>query len=626
VAHAAGGPERTLDYAYDALRRVAQLTDSDGGVTRQSYDAAGNLIGIVRPNGVTSTLAYDARNRVQSIVHRAAGGAVLLAETYTRNAAGDIAAIDREDGSRVVVAYDNLRRVTEETAYAAGGALVSRSVHQYDAAGNRTRAGDASDPSTYVYDAGGRLLSGAGIDYEYDAAGRRVAARWRDGGGDRVVRYRWTSQDRLAGFEDQSGGQWSYAYDASGLRMRKSGPGGDASFLVDREHPSGFAQLLRATGAAHAQTFDWMDGLATVREDGAPQMPLADALGSVRALTGPSGQVTDTFAYDAWGRAIKRTGGAAALHRFAGEVFDSESQHVYLRARYYDPRTGTFLSRDPLLPPLDSTQAANPYLYAVANPVNRRDPSGLETIAELSVSQTIQSTLDKTRLAANTRKALARTWDTATDLWRLSGGYMGIQAVAESLSTGGRRAARWFGVGGIARVALDAFAAGLGEGANAAVSTLATAGMAKIAFDMLGARNVEIHVQGYGVLLAGSLDEAQTQIRTDSRADTACARGGLAYAARPSNAIAICRGALAMPQMPDVSTLTVPGRASLPGILLHEYAHLSLNVPDYRYGCKPEGVRRLITALGAPNERGLVNPDNYRCWAEDTQVGALALP
>ena len=31
-----------------------------------------------------------------------------------------------------------------------------------------------------IYDASGRLLSGRGVDYEYDATGRRTAARWAD--------------------------------------------------------------------------------------------------------------------------------------------------------------------------------------------------------------------------------------------------------------------------------------------------------------------------------------------------------------------------------------------------------------------------------------------------------------
>lgn len=60
------------------------------------------------------------------------------------------------------------------------------------------------------------------------------------------------------------------------------------------------------------------------------------------------------------------------LLRYAGQYFDTESGLYYLRARYYEPATGQFLSRNPVM---TITQAA--YGYAGNNPLNRVDPSGL---------------------------------------------------------------------------------------------------------------------------------------------------------------------------------------------------------------------------------------------------------
>jgi RHS repeat-associated protein len=49
----------------------------------------------------------------------------------------------------------------------------------------------------------------------------------------------------------------------------------------------------------------------------------------------------------------------------------------YLRARYYDPSTGRFLSRDPLVGQLGLPQTQNRYPYVMGNPVSRLDPLGL---------------------------------------------------------------------------------------------------------------------------------------------------------------------------------------------------------------------------------------------------------
>lgn len=57
---------------------------------------------------------------------------------------------------------------------------------------------------------------------------------------------------------------------------------------------------------------------------------------------------------------------------FAGQHIDPETGLQYLRARYYDPATGQFLTLDPI-----ETLTREPYGYAHNNPLNATDPSGL---------------------------------------------------------------------------------------------------------------------------------------------------------------------------------------------------------------------------------------------------------
>ena len=61
-------------------------------------------------------------------------------------------------------------------------------------------------------------------------------------------------------------------------------------------------------------------------------------------------------------------------YAFAGQASDKSIALQYNRARFFDPETGTFLSKDPI-----SIQGGlNQYLYCFANPVNLVDPLGLE--------------------------------------------------------------------------------------------------------------------------------------------------------------------------------------------------------------------------------------------------------
>jgi RHS repeat-associated protein len=64
--------------------------------------------------------------------------------------------------------------------------------------------------------------------------------------------------------------------------------------------------------------------------------------------------------------------GTAPRFGYLGEYTDAESGLVYLRARYYDPSTGQFLSRDPI-----TALTRQPYAYVGDDPLNSVDPSGL---------------------------------------------------------------------------------------------------------------------------------------------------------------------------------------------------------------------------------------------------------
>ena len=102
-------------------------------------------------------------------------------------------------------------------------------------------------------------------------------------------------------------------------------------------------------------------------------LPSSTCLGSTMAVVDASGVVQDSYTYDVYGTPPK-TGSLANEFDFAGQQTDGTGLQ-YLRARYYDPATGTFLSRDPLT--AQPTWFGSPSAYGSGNPASAAGPSGL---------------------------------------------------------------------------------------------------------------------------------------------------------------------------------------------------------------------------------------------------------
>jgi len=100
----------------------------------------------------------------------------------------------------------------------------------------------------------------------------------------------------------------------------------------------------------------------------------------VRALISQDGTVTDRYTYDAFGNEIAHHGNDTNPYLFAGQRSDTATGLYDMRARYYDPSVGRFLSRDPLSTSLEDTSQIDRYSYAANDPVNHVDPSGQQAI------------------------------------------------------------------------------------------------------------------------------------------------------------------------------------------------------------------------------------------------------
>jgi len=104
---------------------------------------------------------------------------------------------------------------------------------------------------------------------------------------------------------------------------------------------------------------------------------LDDALGSVRQLTNSGGEVVLAQAYDPYGSLVENNAydGVTTAYGYAGEFTDTSGM-VYLRARYYSPAQGRFLSRDVWEGDYNNPLSLNRWGYVEGNPINYTDPSG----------------------------------------------------------------------------------------------------------------------------------------------------------------------------------------------------------------------------------------------------------
>jgi RHS repeat-associated protein len=232
--------------------------------------------------------------------------------------------------------------------------------------GPSTNACDAppSDATIYGYDSDDELTSvtpasGTPTVYGYDEAGRLCLTGPTAAG--------------AACNDDAQSGDTIYCYNGDGLRMAKVTVGSCADPTTAEDF-----------------TWDLSGALPTVLVDGPTDyvtgpggLPLEqvsgttvlwyhhDQLGSTRAITNSSGAVVASYTYGPYGITAVSTGSVTNPFQFAGQYLDSESGLYYLRARYYDPNVGQFLSVDPLV-----AQTGAPYSYAADDPVNVTDPAG----------------------------------------------------------------------------------------------------------------------------------------------------------------------------------------------------------------------------------------------------------
>ena len=406
----------SVAYTYDGLNRLSTVVDNNlpgQNTTTYTYDPASNVATVATPNGLTSKFTYDTLNRLTEL-----STPPVADYKYTLGLTGNRTGSTEQGGRTLNWSYDGIYRLTNETI--AGDPTNNNGSASYtlDPVGNRTSVNSTFsviDPVAGSYNPDDQLASES-----YDANGNTIAA-----GG---ISYTYDSQNHML-TASGNGKSISMIYDAFGNRVAKTVNGVTTQYLVEDDvNPTGYPQVIEElTGpfSAGAVTRTYTYGLQRISQLLSPQLTgkgtwtpsfyVYDGGGSVRQLTDSNGNKTDTYEYDAFGNSFTKTGTTPNNYLYRGEQYDQDLALYYLRARYYDPATGRFLSRDPEDGNAYDPASLHKYLYANGDPVNGIDPTGRAAI--ISFSLRVQLAVYQVTLFADTMVQGAVYWAQVYATW-----------------------------------------------------------------------------------------------------------------------------------------------------------------------------------------------------------------
>lgn len=374
---------KVVTSTYDGLRRLTSVVDG-AATTRYSYDKRGNRTGVVFPNGVTTAYTYDEASRLEAIRTTSTISGTLLHVDYVLDNVGNrVQMVDNEGLTNY--SYDQLHRLTGVTY--PDNAEVN---YSYDDAGNRKTMVGPEGTTTYTYDAADRLtsmtLGSTATAFSYDNNGNMTAKG--------ATQYTYDSANRLT--KVISGTTTvEYNYDGEGYRTSRSVNGTVHKYTWDTQ--AALPEMVAETiGTESTEYLYGGDLLAQTAPNDLDFYYHADGLGSVRAISGADGSTANRYSYDAFGQPRVQEGVFRNPYQFTGQQVDAETGLVYLRARYYDPSIGRFLSRDPVL-------TEPPYAYVRNNPVMLVDRDGQFAVLPIIAGAAIGAVVSGATYALTTK-------------------------------------------------------------------------------------------------------------------------------------------------------------------------------------------------------------------------------
>lgn len=368
---------KAITYEYDAFGRTSSIS-YDGNTVGYTYDNNSNVKTITYPGNKTVTYTYDALNRIRYVKDWNNNTTL-----YNFRDDGQLDFYQYPNGVRTTYSYDDAGRCNGFSTRRdnGNGTVIAEYSFEFDAVGNHSSetftepySAYPSIPSedvTYATNANNRLVSAGGLSFTYDNNGNTLTRTGRTYNYDYLNNLTSVSGDFTA----------SYAYDGLGNRCSATRNGTTTKYVHNLlpEIPTVLMETDANGNVMNCYIYGAAGLISRIDANNNTSYYVYDFRGSTVAMIDNSANITHKYQYDEFGKVLQSEEADLNRFRYVGKygVMYEDNALTFIRARYYDPEIGRFLSEDPIW-------NSNLYPYAGNNPVMGIDANG-EFLATLAI-------------------------------------------------------------------------------------------------------------------------------------------------------------------------------------------------------------------------------------------------